>query len=51
MTGTTLVTADTVDIVLQVLMSMMFEEGGGVLLSPPELVHTVSSRTVCRVIE
>jgi hypothetical protein len=51
MTGTTLVTACTVDITRQVLKLLVPEEVAGVLLFSSEQAHTVSLRAACRVVE
>jgi hypothetical protein len=51
MTGTTLVTACTVDITRQVLKLLVPEEVAGVLLFSSEPAHTVCPRTVCRAVE
>ena len=51
MTGTTLVTAGTVDIARQVLKFLVLEEVADVLLFSSEPAHTVSPRAVCRGIE
>lgn len=51
MTGTTLVTAGTVDIVRQVLKFLVLEEMANVLLFSSEPAYTISPRTVCRVVE